>query len=235
MFKAFYLLVILFLLVNCDSYNTQEQVTLEDGSIADQVVLEDSIQKEEALKDTSRTNENDPYDGFVPDFKFGSIDQLKVTIALIDTLILHNQGKLIFNTQAHPDSAYQTFSERKNLPDHYFNLITFWEYDDRRYLAFESPFAESGDFHIEYRHLFDESGNTVAFKKYTGFFQCLAKDDISQEHKTIFYDIDFNIIAMDSSFVNLTDSTTTKEQCINTYDYPYEIARSLEKYVERLD
>ncbi len=37
-------------------------------------------------------------------------------------------------------------------------------------MAVEIPYSESGDWHLEYTHYFDEAGRTIAFRRFSGFF-----------------------------------------------------------------
>ena len=98
----------------------------------------------------------------------------------------------------------------------------------------EYPFSESGDWYIEYKHYFNDTGETFAFERRTNFFNSICTEDVAYEVITDFYDVDFRKLHQVYSLTDLQGDSLNKEECEFHYDYPYKVSPSLEAYLKRI-
>lgn len=64
----------------------------------------------------------------------------------------------------------------------------------------ETPVSESGDWYNTYTHYFDENGNTIAFKRYSGFFN--GCPGLAKETSFYYFDHDGILVRKDYQLVD---------------------------------
>lgn len=99
----------------------------------------------------------------------------------------------------------------------------------------EYPFSESGDWGIGYLHYFDKNGKTFSFERNTNFYNSECADDLVNEDILEFYDNDFNRISRTYDLTGPGGQNLNDKNCSLPYDYPYDVAPSLENYLNRIN
>lgn len=98
----------------------------------------------------------------------------------------------------------------------------------------EYPFSESGDWGIAYLHYFDKNGETFSFERNTNFYNSECTDGLTNENILEFYDSDFNRLSRTYELTGPGGQNLNNQDCALPYDYPYEVASSLENYLNRI-
>jgi hypothetical protein len=99
--------------------------------------------------------------------------------------------------------------------------------------AVEIPESESGDWFISYKSYFKADGKLFAFERQAGIFngECTKEEDEPLNERLIrYYDSHFNVV---DSVYGLKDSKgkiLSKSACVLNYDYPYQVAKSINAY-----
>lgn len=157
-------------------------------------------------------------------------DRLKYQKQVIDTLLKHNQDKIVvlakvagsnpvlIKDEDFPDKVETTFNIFKDSLGH---IVT----------VSELPFSESGDWSIMYTHYFDKAGKTFAFEKQTNFFNSICTGGIAYETQTEFYNSAFQLIAKTYTLLDEENKTLSKDSCQFPYTYEYSISARIEEFL----
>ena len=87
----------------------------------------------------------------------------------------------------------------------------------------EFPKSESGDWFIGYHYYFDETGNTLAFKRVASFFNSECSASVVLEQSLYFFKIDLSLIEKQYKLSDKSGNDLKKNLCYFPYDYPYVI------------
>lgn len=91
----------------------------------------------------------------------------------------------------------------------------------------QSPYSESGDWDIVYRHYFDGSGNTIAFYRSESIFDDNIKGGVARKELLKYYD-QAKSIAQISALLNVDwKPLKAKESDLEFRDYKYNIYKNL--------
>ncbi len=85
----------------------------------------------------------------------------------------------------------------------------------------EIPVSESGDWFNTYTHYYDEKGKTIAFQRYSSFFNG-CPDSPSNETSTYYY-AEHRLIAKDYSLLGENNKKIEPDQCDFMYRHDYSI------------
>ncbi len=145
---------------------------------------------------------------------------LKLFSRLSDPIQSEKEGYLVPSTKVVPVSDPNSWPD--NTVDSYLVLLN----RTGSVIAFEvSPISESGDWSNTYTHYFDEKGNTIAFKRYSGFFMgCPA--GVSKETSIYYYDQKHQLIQKEYTLVDGDGKTINPKECEFMYRHDYKIYKS---------
>jgi WD40 repeat protein len=107
--------------------------------------------------------------------------------------------------------------------------------DDKTVAALnETPASFSGDWNNSYTHYFDEDGNTIAFVRYSAFFNgCVTPpdtpDDFIAKETSTYYFHNHKLIAKDYVLVDKDNNALAPTQCEFNYRHPYTIRNTWEE------
>lgn len=87
----------------------------------------------------------------------------------------------------------------------------------------EYPTSQSGDWAIGYHHYFDESGNTLAFKRTANFFNTECTQSIAKEQSIYLFKVNLSLIEKRYRLLDENDNDVSKKRCFFNYDYEYSI------------
>lgn len=165
----------------------------------------------------------------------GELARLLETKVLTDTLISQNKLQLEILVQQ-PDSEKLMVVVNEEFPEEVERTFNIWrDSEDRIVFIGEYPHSRSGDWYIEYKHYFNEAGETFAFERITNFFNSMCADAVAYEVITDFYNSEFSKLYQIYALTDLEGETLNKEECVFHYDYPYEISRSLESCLRKIN
>jgi hypothetical protein len=165
----------------------------------------------------------------------GEVVRLVERKAFIDTLISHNKLQVEVLVQQ-PDSEKLIVVVNEEFPEEVERTFNIWRDSDGRIVFIgEYPYSESGDWYIEYKHYFNEAGETFAFERITNFFNSICTDGVAREVILDFYDSNFRKLHQVYSLTDMDANKLNKEECGFPYDYPYVFSQSLDSYVEMMN
>ena len=122
----------------------------------------------------------------------------------------------------------------ENWPEHVETTYNIWrDQHGKILLVGEYLYSESGDWFIGYEHYIDSKGKVFAFVRNTNFFNSECTDGVAYEKVTEFYTEGFKLISKSYSLTDDKDQKLNKENCINNYDFPHSISKSVEEFLEK--
>lgn len=163
-----------------------------------------------------------------PDF----IERLKGEKAQIDTLFKSNANEIKVFALIEGDQIPREIYDQ-DFPDNIvttFNLLR--DSTGRVITISEFPFSQSGDWHIELTHYFDNQGNTFAFERQTNFFNSICAE-IAFETVTEYYDSDFNRLDSIYTLIDGDNKELKRDGCQFPYDYEYSVSMDSDNYLKR--
>lgn len=94
-------------------------------------------------------------------------------------------------------------------------------------LIAEMPNNESGDWYIEYRHYFDNAGNTIAFERTTNVFDSNVKGGVIYETRINYYSPDFKLKYKEYTLTDKAGKKVKNNGRVDIYRYPYHIYKNI--------
>lgn len=82
-----------------------------------------------------------------------------------------------------------------------------------------SPYDESGDYDVDYRHYFYDDGHTFAFEKRANAFGDLPNDNVIRETTTNYYNEDFKRLKHSYKLVDYRNKPLGKEYAFDRGEY----------------
>lgn len=162
-------------------------------------------------------------------------ERLIIKKSEIDTLQSHDKLKLEVFVKV-PNKEKLTLVINKNWPEIVELTYNIWKNEKENIVMIgEFPFSESGDWHIEYKHYFDENEKTFAFERNTNFFNSICTDEVAYEKIIEFYDLNFNRVEKDYSLTDKNKTELKKEDCEMNYDFPFEVSDNLKNYLKKIN
>ncbi|HEX3384400.1 MAG TPA: hypothetical protein VHS53_04395 [Mucilaginibacter sp.] len=76
----------------------------------------------------------------------------------------------------------------------------------------QSPYSQSGDWYVEWKHYFDENGNTFAFSRRESVFDDSVKGGMAIEEFLKYYDANFRIINQSFRLTDKDDKTIKRNK-----------------------
>lgn len=106
--------------------------------------------------------------------------------------------------------------------DYIYNVLK--DADGKVLLTEQVPYSQSGDWYTEYKHYYDASGKTIAFRLTETVFDESVKGGMAVHSITKYYDKDFKVIAQRSSLTGKSGKPITKKLSeFDFHDEKYEI------------
>ena len=162
------------------------------------------------------------------------VEKLIERRALIDTLVIQSNLQVEVLVQQ-PDSERLVVVINEEFPEEVETTFNIWRDSDGTIVFIgEYPYSESGDWYIEYKHYFNEAGETFAFERITNFFNSICTDEVAYERITDFYDSEFRKLHQVYTLTDLEGDRLNKEECEFHYDYSYEVSKSLDAYLKKI-
>lgn len=176
------------------------------------------------------------------------VARTKTLIAQLDEKLNKYDEHVLLFAQIAPaeetDTARNTAStkivqvkDQESWPE-YETVLTYYAVllrDDNTIAAFnETPQSLSGDWVNDYMHYYDENGNTIAFKRYSGFFNdCVAPpdtpDDFVAKETSTYYFRNHKLITKDYVLVDKDNNALAPTQCEFSYRFDYTIHKTWEE------
>ncbi len=94
----------------------------------------------------------------------------------------------------------------------------------------EVPISESGDWHNTYTHYFDENGNTIIFKRYSGFFN--GCPGLSKETSIYYFDQNGILLKKEYELINGEGRQISSKDCdVFMYRHDYSIFKNAKEII----
>jgi hypothetical protein len=145
-----------------------------------------------------------------------------------------NDARMIYYGKERKNETPIHMANRNDMPE-MIEKVTALLYDEKNehlLYSVEDNISEFGDYTLQYKHYFDNEGNTIAFERYCGFFhsRCLHNDALHET--TIFY------YGKNLQLKNKLHTFTTPEgkpidsaRCDFPYDYPFTVSPNVSSYL----
>lgn len=148
-------------------------------------------------------------------------NRIKLFARVSDPIQSNKKGYLI------PSDKIVSVSDPNSWPEDTVNSYIIL-LDESGFIAtFEDvPSSESGDWSNSYTHYFDSKGNTLAFKRYSGFFMgCPA--DVSKETSIYYYGENYELVQKEYSLVDNDGVSINPKECEFMYRHEYKIYKNI--------
>ena len=110
----------------------------------------------------------------------------KRTDSISNYILKHNNQLIVFaKIHSKKDPVRVVNDKWPDDVDYSYNILK--DSTGRVIFIAEMPYSESGDWYIEYRHYFDNSGNTIAFERITNVFDSDVKGGVIYETLINYY------------------------------------------------
>ena len=76
----------------------------------------------------------------------------------------------------------------------------------------QSPYSQSGDWYVEWKHYFDANGNTFAFSKRESLFDESVKGGMAIEEFIKYYDVNFKTVNQSFRLTDVNDKTIKRNR-----------------------
>jgi hypothetical protein len=124
-----------------------------------------------------------------------------------------------------PSTKIVRVSDAKSWPELTVTSYIALTHDDGTVAAFqEVPVSESGDWFNTYTHYYDKQGNTIAFRRFSSFFNG-CPDSPANETSTYYYE-NHRLIAKDYSLKGDKNKVIKADKCDFMYRYDYHIRKN---------
>ncbi|MFB9844278.1 calponin homology domain-containing protein [Mucilaginibacter ginsenosidivorans] len=155
----------------------------------------------------------------------------KRTDSISNYILKHNKRLIIFAKIPNKKNPVRVIGDKwPDDAEYSYNILK--DSAGRVIFIAEMPYSESGDWYIEYRHYFDNSGNTVAFKRITNVFDNDVKDGVIYETLTNYYLPNLKLKDKIYTLTSKDGKNIKNNGHVDVYHYPYHIYKNANECLE---